>query len=117
MRKAPSAAHWLGTDEIGRDILSRMIWGAQASLLAGVVSVAIALAVGIPLGVLAGYCRGWTDAMISRDHRGAAGRAVPDPRHRACGLPGAVADQRDDRHRSVRDADLHPAGARRRPCR
>jgi peptide/nickel transport system permease protein len=66
VRKAPSAAHWLGTDEIGRDILSRMIWGAQASLLAGVVSVAIALAVGIPLGVLAGYCRGWTDAVISR---------------------------------------------------
>jgi peptide/nickel transport system permease protein len=66
VRKAPSAAHWLGTDEIGRDILSRMIWGAQASLLAGVVSVAIALSVGIPLGVLAGYCRGWTDAVISR---------------------------------------------------
>lgn len=66
VRKAPSAAHWLGTDEIGRDILSRMIWGAQASLLAGVVSVAIALAIGIPLGVLAGYCRGWTDAVISR---------------------------------------------------
>ena len=43
VRKAPSAAHWLGTDEIGRDILSRMIWGAQASLLAGVVSVAIAV--------------------------------------------------------------------------
>jgi len=43
-----------------------MIWGAQASLLAGVVSVAIALSIGIPLGVLAGYCRGWTDAVISR---------------------------------------------------
>jgi peptide/nickel transport system permease protein len=66
VRKPPSASHWLGTDEIGRDILSRMIWGAQASLLAGVVSVAIALSVGIPLGVLAGYCRGWTDAVISR---------------------------------------------------
>ncbi len=66
VRKAPSALHWLGTDEIGRDILSRMVWGAQASLLAGVVSVAIALSVGIPLGVLAGYCRGWTDAAISR---------------------------------------------------
>ena len=43
VRKAPSLAHWLGTDEIGRDILSRMIWGAQASLLAGVVSVVIAV--------------------------------------------------------------------------
>jgi len=56
----------MGTDELGRDLLSRMIWGAQASLLAGVVSVAIALSIGIPLGVLAGYCRGWTDAVISR---------------------------------------------------
>ncbi len=66
VRKAPSAEHWLGTDEIGRDVLSRMIWGAQASLLAGVVSVAIALGLGIPLGVVAGYRRGWTDAVISR---------------------------------------------------
>ena len=66
VRKAPSTAHWMGTDELGRDLLSRMIWGAQASLLAGVVSVAIALSIGIPLGVLAGYCRGWTDAAISR---------------------------------------------------
>lgn len=66
VRKPPSAAHWLGTDEIGRDVLSRMIWGAQASLLAGVVSVAIALGLGIPLGVMAGYRRGWTDAAISR---------------------------------------------------
>ena len=66
VRKAPSAAHWLGTDEIGRDLLSRMIWGARASLLAGIVSVAIAVALGVPLGVAAGALRGWTDAVISR---------------------------------------------------
>ncbi len=66
VRKAPSAAHWLGTDEIGRDLLSRMIWGARASLLAGVVSVGIAVALGVPLGVAAGALRGWTDAAISR---------------------------------------------------
>ena len=66
VRKAPSAAHPFGTDEIGRDVLSRMIWGAQASLLAGVVSVAIAVCIGVPLGVLAGYAKGWTDAVISR---------------------------------------------------
>lgn len=66
VRKPPSAAHPFGTDEIGRDVLSRMIWGAQASLLAGVVSVLIALLLGIPLGVAAGYARGWTDAAISR---------------------------------------------------
>ena len=66
VRKAPSAAHLFGTDEIGRDVLSRMIWGAQASLLAGVVSVLIAVALGVPLGVIAGYWRGWSDAAISR---------------------------------------------------
>ncbi|MDX8347322.1 ABC transporter permease [Cognatiyoonia sp. IB215446] len=66
VRKPPSPQHWLGTDEIGRDILSRMIWGARASLLAGVVSVAIAMAIGIPLGVLAGYAKGWSDAIIGR---------------------------------------------------
>jgi peptide/nickel transport system permease protein len=66
IRKAPSAMHWLGTDDIGRDILSRMIWGAQASLLAGVISVAIAVAVGVPFGLVAGYFGGWTDQVISR---------------------------------------------------
>ena len=66
VRKPPSASHWFGTDEIGRDVLSRMIWGAQASLLAGVVSVVIAVLLGVPLGILAGYARGWTDAVISR---------------------------------------------------
>lgn len=66
VRQAPSAQYLFGTDEIGRDVLSRMIWGAQASLLAGVVSVAIAVCLGVPLGVLAGYLGGWTDAAISR---------------------------------------------------
>ena len=66
VRKAPSAAHWLGTDEIGRDILSRMIWGARASLMAGVVSVVIAVLIGVPLGLLSGYFSGWIDQVISR---------------------------------------------------
>jgi peptide/nickel transport system permease protein len=66
IRKAPSALYWLGTDDLGRDILSRMIWGAQASLMAGVISVAIAIAVGVPFGVLAGYFGGWIDMIISR---------------------------------------------------
>lgn len=66
VRKAPSAAHWLGTDEIGRDLLSRMVWGGRASLMAGVVSVAIAVVVGVPFGLIAGYFGGWTDQIISR---------------------------------------------------
>ncbi len=66
VRKAPSWDHWMGTDEIGRDVMSRMIWGAQASLLAGVVSVGIAVLLGVPLGLVAGYFGGWTDAVISR---------------------------------------------------
>ena len=66
VRKPPSWRNWLGTDESGRDILSRVIFGARASLMAGVVSVAIALGLGVPVGVLAGYRGGWTDALISR---------------------------------------------------
>jgi peptide/nickel transport system permease protein len=66
VRKAPSAAHWFGTDELGRDVLARVVWGARASLLAGVVSVSIAIGIGGPLGIAAGYFGGWTDAVISR---------------------------------------------------
>jgi peptide/nickel transport system permease protein len=66
VRKAPSAAHWFGTDEVGRDLLSRIIWGARASLSAGVIAVAIAVGVGVPTGMVAGYVGGWTDALISR---------------------------------------------------
>ena len=66
LRKAPSAMHWLGTDEIGRDILSRLIHGGIASLYAGVVSVLIALFVGMPIGLVAGWFGGWLDAIISR---------------------------------------------------
>ena len=66
IRKAPTLANLFGTDEIGRDVLSRVLWGARASLLAGVVSVCISLALGLPIGMLAGYLGGWTDALISR---------------------------------------------------
>src|SRR5438093_316328 len=61
-----SGAHVLGTDEVGRDGLSRVIWGARASLLAGVIPVALALTVSIPLGLLSGYAGGWIDGLIMR---------------------------------------------------
>jgi peptide/nickel transport system permease protein len=66
IRKAPSLAHWMGTDENGRDVLSRVIFGARASLLAGVVSVLIAAGIGVPAGLMAGFAGGWIDVILSR---------------------------------------------------
>jgi peptide/nickel transport system permease protein len=66
LRQAPSSAHWFGTDDIGRDVLARVIWGTRASLLAGVVSVSLSLLIGVPLGLAAGFIGGWVDAVISR---------------------------------------------------
>jgi peptide/nickel transport system permease protein len=66
VRQAPGAHYLFGTDEIGRDVLSRVIWGTRASLLAGLVSVCISLALGVPVGLAAGYLGGWVDALISR---------------------------------------------------
>jgi peptide/nickel transport system permease protein len=66
IRQAPSAAHWFGTDDIGRDVLSRVVWGTRASLLAGVVSVSISMLLGVPLGLAAGFVGGFVDALISR---------------------------------------------------
>ena len=66
VRKAPSLAHWMGTDDLGRDVLSRIIFGAQASLMAGVVSVAIAVFIGVPIGLVSGYFGGWLDLIVSR---------------------------------------------------
>jgi peptide/nickel transport system permease protein len=66
IRKAPSAAHWFGTDDVGRDVLSRVIWGAQASLLAGLISVSISLLIGVPIGLMAGFLEGWVDHTVSR---------------------------------------------------
>ncbi len=66
VRKPPSAPHWFGTDELGRDVLARVIYGARASLLAGLISVTLAMSIGVPLGLLAGYRGGLVDALISR---------------------------------------------------
>ena len=66
IRKPPSAVHPLGTDEVGRDVLSRLIWGARASLMAGVIPVTLAVSLSIPLGLLAGYAGGWVDSWMMR---------------------------------------------------
>lgn len=62
----PSAAHWLGTDEIGRDIFTRIVYGARVSLSVGFVSTAIALLGGIPLGLVSGYLGRTVDTVIMR---------------------------------------------------
>src|SRR5438105_9259227 len=62
----PGRAHWLGTDNVGRDVLSRVIWGTRVSLVAGFVSVAIAAATGGVLGMLAGYAGGRADGVVMR---------------------------------------------------
>lgn len=62
----PSAAHPFGVDELGRDVMSRVIYGARVSLEVGIFGTAIAAAIGTFFGLLAGYYRGWTDTLISR---------------------------------------------------
>lgn len=65
-RAAPSSEYWLGTDELGRDILSRVIYGAQVSLRVGLVAIGIALTIGSVLGMIAGLAGGWIDSLIMR---------------------------------------------------
>ncbi len=62
----PSAQHWLGTDDLGRDTLSRLMAGAGPSLLSAFCAVALAFALGVPVGLLAGFLGGWSDTVISR---------------------------------------------------
>ncbi len=62
----PSAAHWLGTDDLGRDVLARILAGGRVSLLVGIVSVAAAVVIGAPLGLVSGFVGGWTDSVIMR---------------------------------------------------
>jgi len=62
----PSGEHWFGTDQLGRDVLSRMIWGARISLKVGFVATGLAILIGMILGAVAGYYGGWIDAVIMR---------------------------------------------------
>ena len=62
----PSWAHWMGTDDLGRDVLSRLIHGAPSSLFASFLAVAVGCILGVPVGLLAGFMGGWVDDIISR---------------------------------------------------
>ncbi|MBL4713887.1 MAG: ABC transporter permease [Alcanivorax sp.] len=66
MLNGPSAEHWLGTDDLGRDVFSRLMHGGANSLYAALLAVAVALVIGVPLGLIAGFVGGWTDTLISR---------------------------------------------------
>lgn len=66
MLNGPSAEHWLGTDDLGRDVFSRLMHGGANSLYAALLAVAVALVIGVPLGLVAGFVGGWTDTLISR---------------------------------------------------
>jgi peptide/nickel transport system permease protein len=63
---APSAEHWLGTDDLGRDVVARLMAGAGPSLFASLLAVSIGSVRGVPIGLVAGYVGGRTDACISR---------------------------------------------------
>jgi peptide/nickel transport system permease protein len=63
--ESPSGAHWAGTDELGRDILTRLLWGARLSLAVSVTVVAVSLALGLSIGGLAGYLGGWIDTALT----------------------------------------------------
>src|SRR5687767_14718587 len=64
--RAPSAEHWLGTDDFGRDIFSRIIYGARTSIVVGVVATGIGLAIGASLGIISGFHGGRTDQLVMR---------------------------------------------------
>jgi peptide/nickel transport system permease protein len=66
MLAAPSPSHLLGTDDLGRDIFSRLIYGAPATVYASLLAVSVAVAIGLPVGLIAGFFGGWTDDIISR---------------------------------------------------
>jgi peptide/nickel transport system permease protein len=62
----PDANHWLGTDDLGRDVFARLVYGTPMSLYASCLAVAVGLTIGLPLGMLAGYLGGWFDSAVSR---------------------------------------------------
>src|SRR2546426_4549886 len=89
---SPSRLHWLGTDDLGRDLLSRIIYGGRVSLTVGIVSIGIALAVGTVLGLIGGYYGGWTESGTMRGMGVMLAFPPPLPGVFILGLPGPRPD-------------------------
>ena len=66
MLQAPSSDHWLGTDDLGRDLFTRILYGARISLFVGILTVSISLVIGVLMGLLSGYYGGWIDTLLMR---------------------------------------------------
>ncbi len=107
IRVAPNGQFWLGTDSLGRDMLSRLLHGARIAFLIALVVVVIEVVIGVPLGMMAGYFRGRIDLTIGilTDIVGFPG---PGPGLGHCGRGGAGSDQFGDRHRPGQLGTLHP---------
>ena len=112
VRKPPSALHWFGTDDLGRDILGRVVYGARASLMAGAISVGIALGIGVPLGLLSGYRGGFIDALISRITDAMLACPFLILAIALAAFLGPEPRQCHDRDRHLGDADLRAADPR-----
>jgi len=81
-RRGPSPEHWLGNDELGRDLFSRLLYGARISGMIGVIAVAIGLVLGVPMGLISGFYGGWIDAADDAPGRRDAGLSQHAARHR-----------------------------------
>jgi ABC-type dipeptide/oligopeptide/nickel transport system permease subunit len=104
----PNSAHWLGTDDLGRDVLSRMLVSTRVSLLAAFEATLVSIVLGVPLGLVAGYIRGWTDALLSRVAEvimAVPGLPVRDGHSRH---PRTGHRERDDRHRRRERSPILP---------
>ena len=110
---APSTAHVLGTDLQGRDILSRILWGARSSLWVSVLSVTVGLSIGLTYGSISGYLGGWFDFWMMR----VVDIVPPGPaaHHHDRPLPWARSEHDRVCHRDRERAHLRPAGAIEHP--
>ena len=108
MLSTPSRAHWLGTDDLGRDVLSRLLYGARLSLGASLMAVAIATLAGLPIGLAAGYLGGAADDVAHARDRRAPGLPCADPRDGDLRRARPRARERDDRGGHRLHAPLRP---------